>query len=487
LLDLDTLELVATEETSGGLTFQVSFLAGDGRLYLAGDASAVDAARGSVWRRRSAHERQLLLRDIGLARRGGVDVSAAVQCVTAAAAESRPSAAYGKLAEARERLQQAEVVAREYNQVRRHVEAARVSLGQIQEAFYRAPVQPIDETSLPALRELERRVLAMGRNFSRIENGLRGGSWDPTEAYVLEREAGQLADAVRRYRPENLIAKKIVVVGWPNGTGGMDPETTALAERLRWMYSSVQLWTPEGGGAGNKNAELVDSEAPLVWSQQDLVWVHLSGRSTAVQARYCEAADLVAGVAKDTRNAPWRRYSDSGGALILSGLASCLVKELGWETSSPNGRYWGTMIVPGHGPSRHRAALPPAVSSLGIKPRDKTHAIFSGLPVEGFATMEFNAAELVSAAVWHRPRTGRTSWRAPFWPEQGRVLAGYWAAGLELAPDYAVVVEYPPRDRGRGMVVGGAFDPRVSTERVRRGKHYDRLIRNLVEYMSSAH
>jgi hypothetical protein len=64
-------------------------------------------------------------------------------------------------------------------------------------------------------------------------------------------------------------------------------------------------------------------------------------------------------------------------------------------------------------------------------------------------------------------------------------LAGYWAAGLELPPDYAAVVEYPPRDHGRGMVVGGAFDPRVSTERVRRGKHYDRLIRNLVEYMSS--
>ena len=485
LLDLDTLELVATEETSGGQTFQVSFLPGDGRLYLAGDASAVDAGRDSVWRRRSAHERQLLRRDIALARQGGVDVSAAVQCLTAAAAESRPSAAYGKLAEARQHLQQAEGAAREYNQVRRHVEAARVSLGQIQEAFYRAPVQPSDESSLPALRELGRRVLAMGRNFSRIENGLRGGKWNLTEAYVLEREAGQLADAVRRYRPENLIAKKIVVVGWPSGTGGMDPETEALAERLRWMYSSVQLWSSAGGAAGTKDAESYETEEPVVWSEQDLVWVHLSGRNAAVQTRYCESADLAVGVAQATRNTPWRRYSDSGGPLILSGLACCLVKELGWETSSPNGLYWGTMIVPGHGPSRHRAALPPDVPSLGLKPVDVAHPIFSGLPGEGFATMEFNAAEIVTAAVWHRPRTGRASWRAPFWPEQGRVLAGYWAAGLEVPPDYAAVVEYPPRDHGRGIVVGGAFDPRVSTERVRRGQHYDRLIRNLVEYMSS--
>lgn len=123
---------------------------------------------------------------------------------------------------------------------------------------------------------------------------------------------------------------------------------------------------------------------------------------------------------------------------------------------------------------------------LGLKPLAAEHALFSGLPPEGFATMEFNAAELVTAAVWRRPQTGRAAWRAPFWPERGSVLAGYWSAGLEVPPDYAAIVEYAPRGHGWGMVVGGAFDPRVSTDRVRRGKHYDQLLRNLVQYMTSA-
>lgn len=123
---------------------------------------------------------------------------------------------------------------------------------------------------------------------------------------------------------------------------------------------------------------------------------------------------------------------------------------------------------------------------LGHKPVDATHAIFSGLPAEGFATMEANAAELVTAAVWQRPPTTRTAWRAPFWPEHGTVLAGYWTDGTEVPPDYATIVEYSPHGHGRGMVVGGAFDPRVSTDRVRRGEHYDQLLRNLVEYMTNS-
>ncbi|MEE3373336.1 MAG: hypothetical protein VX346_28630 [Planctomycetota bacterium] len=486
LLDLATLELVSTETTAAGKTFPVSFMPGDGRLYLAGDGLAVDAARRAVWSKRYAHERRLLQRDIDLARAGRVDVSQTLQLVTVAAAETHPQVAYERLGEARQRLQQAEMTARDYNQVRRHVEAARKSFGEIQQAFYRAPVQPIDEISSPALRELERRVLAMSRNFTRIENALRVGSWDLTDAYVLEREVGQLAVAVRNYRPDDLVEKSIVVVGWPGVGGGQDPETAALAERLRWMYSNVRLHTVRGDGTRHPDADTQGNDDPIDWQKQDLVWVHLSGRSTGAQTRYCVSADLAAGVAAATKTAAWRRYSDAGGSVVLSGLAGCLVAPWGWETSPPNDRYWGTMIVPGHGPSRHRSAARPEVEMLGHKPVDATHAIFSGLPAEGFATMEANAAELVTAAVWQRPPTTRTAWRAPFWPEHGTVLAGYWTDGTEVPPDYATIVEYSPHGHGRGMVVGGAFDPRVSTDRVRRGEHYDQLLRNLVEYMTNS-
>ena len=142
------------------------------------------------------------------------------------------------------------------------------------------------------------------------------------------------------------------------------------------------------------------------------------------------------------------------------------------------------MIVPGHGPSRHRPAVRPAVVSLGLKPLAPDHPIFAKLPAEGFQMMEFNAAELVTEAVWQRPSRKAGAWRGPEWPDKGRVLAGYWADGAEIPGHYAAVVEYEQAGGGKVILLGGAFDPRISTNRPRRGKHYDQLIRNLVAYCS---
>ena len=124
------------------------------------------------------------------------------------------------------------------------------------------------------------------------------------------------------------------------------------------------------------------------------------------------------------------------------------------------------------------------VKSLGLRPLDPQHPIFAGLPAQGFPTMQYNAAELVTSAVWQRPPTGASGWRAPFWPQQGKVLAGYWADGLKLPENHAVIVEYPQPGRGRALLLGGGFDPRVSTDRPRTGTHYDQLIRNLVAYLA---
>ena len=98
--------------------------------------------------------------------------------------------------------------------------------------------------------------------------------------------------------------------------------------------------------------------------------------------------------------------------------------------------------------------------------------------------MEFNGAELVTAALWRRPQGHTEQWRAPHWPTQGRVLAGDWADGADIPDCYATVIEYPVANGQDGTVIvlGGGFDPRVSTNRPRRGPHYDRLLRNLVEH-----
>jgi len=98
--------------------------------------------------------------------------------------------------------------------------------------------------------------------------------------------------------------------------------------------------------------------------------------------------------------------------------------------------------------------------------------------------MEFNASELVTEAVWQRPPGEAQAWRAPWWPEKGRVLASYWADGVEIPGNYAAVVAYEVESGGNVILLGGAFDPRVSTNRPRRGEHYDQLIRNVVAYGS---
>ena len=478
VLDLHTLELVPLERTATGATFRVAFQPGDGRLYLAGDQRSVKIGRAFVLRRRYQHQARLVARDVEVVKRGGVDTAEVERLAGVARTAEDPQVAVDRIHQAVVALEQAQAAAQKYAQAWHHVEAARCSFDRIYATFCSAPIQPIDEQSAPALRELERRVLQASRGFARIENGLRAGKWDPTEAYVLEREVGQLETAVREYRPDERVELRIAVISGEAGQTGTDPEARALAKRLHWMFTEVTLLMARSDG------QIVDAAGnPFALVGQDLVWFHISGRSDAARVVYCESAALVPGQPHRAVVEQVRDHNEGGGGVVLSGLAGCLVVALGWEECLPNDRYWGTMLVPDHGPSRHRSAAPPAVKLLGIRPLRAEHPLFAGLPAEGFSTMEYNAAELVTAAVWHRPLTGTAGWRAPFWPQRGTVLAGYWADGLEILADYAVMVEYRQPGRGRGLLWGGGFDPRVSTERPRRGPHYDQLIRNLVGYL----
>ena len=64
------------------------------------------------------------------------------------------------------------------------------------------------------------------------------------------------------------------------------------------------------------------------------------------------------------------------------------------------------------------------------------------------------------------------------------MLAGYWSEGIKIPTDYAAAVAYEIDGGGKVLMLGGAFDPRVSTNRPRRGEHYDQLIRNAVAWCS---
>ena len=141
------------------------------------------------------------------------------------------------------------------------------------------------------------------------------------------------------------------------------------------------------------------------------------------------------------------------------------------------------MVVPGRGPSRHGAGIPDA-KSVGLKPLVQGHPLFAGLPAEGFETMAFDSAELVTEAMWQRPPGAAECWRRPWWPEKGRALAGYWCDNVEMRPNHATVVEYRLEKGGKAVLLGGAFDPRVNNDRPRRGEYYDQFVRNVVAYCS---
>ncbi len=480
VFDLATLERVPLTRSARGITFGVSFDSGDGRLYLAGDDAAVDAARTRVLRRRYEHQALMLKLDAEVAHRGGVDIGPANKLLERAGEAGDPATALGLVQEAAKAFRGAEAAHRDYASVRVMLESARDNFSYVYDWFNSSPVYPQGNGSILSLARLEERVIPLSRFFSRVENAFREGKLNVTDAYVLRRQtAAYKADALA-YRPEGLLERSIAVVELvPEEAATPDPEARALAKWLRWMFTDVSHLKalPDG--------RFIDAAgAAADPAGQEVVWVHAGGRSTAVRARYCVSASLAPGVPAAPTVAGLRKFMDAGGGMVLSGLATCLAPDLGLEAYPPNQCYWGSMIVPGHGPSRHRSAARPSVKSLGLKPLVPDHRIFADLPAGGFQTMEFNAAELVTEAVWQRPPGEAKSWREPEWPQEGRVLAGYWADGVEIPDNHAAVVEYETANGGRVILLGGAFDPRICTNRPRRGPHYDQLIRNVVAHCS---
>ena len=481
VLDLETLQRVPLTRSAGGATFSVSFEPGDGRLYLAGDDEAVDAARNAVLRRRYEHQALMLRLDAELAQRGGVNIAAVdvlLKCAAGALGDD-PATALDLLKNTSSVLRKAEDATQNYRTVRICLETARDNFDHIYDWLNSAPFYPQHSDSSPSLRQLEERVVALSRSFSAVENAFRAGKLDVRAAGVLRRQTTKLRSDVLGYRPQDLAKGSIAVVELSSGdVKAPDLEARALAKRLRWMFTDVvHLSTlPDGRivDADGKQADL---------AKYNLVWVHVGGRSSAAQARYCVSARLALGIPRPATVAALGKFSDGGGGLVLSGLGTCLAPNLGLEAYGPNLGYWGSMVTPGQGPSRHSPA-PRLIKSLGLKPMVKDHPLFAGLPAGGFETMPFNASELVTEAVWQRPPGQAQSWGRPFWPEKGRVLAGYWADGVNIPPNYAAVVEYQTGNGGKAILLGGAFDPRNSTNQPRRGKHYDQLIRNVVDYCS---
>jgi hypothetical protein len=208
-----------------------------------------------------------------------------------------------------------------------------------------------------------------------------------------------------------------------------------------------------------------------------LLWIHLGAPGLPVTATYCGDAKVTPGALSPATVTAIRQYVTAGEGLILSGLAACLVGDLGLDRVAPNDHTWGPLAVPGGG-EMPWASLGNSGHILGLRPVGTDHPIFSGLPKEGFGVWDWSASELVARAVWQQPA----------WPASGTVLAGYYSDGAQIPDEYAVAVEYTRAGSGKVIAIGDCLDPArdgAYAAGARWGTNQDRLIRNLVAYCSA--
>jgi hypothetical protein len=481
--DLLTLKPIDVSDAEDRIAFDVSFAPGDGRLYLIGDDQAFRKASRTVLRNRCKHQLMLIERNLDITRRGGVGVSrieARINQALAMADAKDFARALAELETARNDLLKAEEGEPVYAAIRGDIEQIRCD-------FIDTHNWLVDHGDLfqpgaggdPALRGLCERVIKLTMQFGALENAFRTGELRPAEAASLRKIVREIKTKVLSYRPPKLIDRSIAVVQMGKPT----PDDDSLYDWLRMTYTQVDRVWPDG------KADFVDGDGgPISLSDYEMLWVHLSGLSSAVQSRYCVTADVDLNSLPPEAVSAVKRFVDQGGGLVLSGMAACLVKPLGLDSTMPNEVYWGTMYVPGDAPMKWER-WNNCGKVLGLKPMVAGHPVFKTLPAQGFGVWDYDESELLSKAVWCRRPPKRNS-IGPAWPKGGTVLAGYYSDGAEIPDDFAVIVEYTGNEGGKIVVVGDGIDPdpgrridpRFSAKI--QNSNRDKLIRNIVDYCS---
>jgi hypothetical protein len=481
--DLLTLKPIDVSDAEDCIAFDVSFAPGDGRLYLIGDDQAFRKASRTVLRNRCKHQLMLIERDLDITRRGGVNVTpieVRINEVLAMADANDFADALAELEAARHDLVKAEEGEPVYAAIRGDIEQIRCD-------FIDTHNWLVDHGDLfqpgaggdPALRGLCERVIKLTMQFGALENAFRTGELRPAEAASLRKIVREIKTKVLSYRPPKLIDRSIAVVQMGKPT----PDDDSLYDWLRMTYTQVDRVWPDG------KADFVDGDGgPISLSDYEMLWVHLSGLSSAVQSRYCVTADVDLNSLPPEAVSAVKRFVDQGGGLVLSGMAACLVKPLGLDSTMPNEVYWGTMYVPGDAPMKWER-WNNCGKVLGLKPMVAGHPVFKTLPAQGFGVWDYDESELLSKAVWCR-RPPKKNSVEPAWPNSGTVLAGYYSDGAEIPDDFAVIVEYTGNEGGKIVVVGDGIDPdpgrridpRFSAKI--QNSNRDKLIRNIVDYCS---
>jgi hypothetical protein len=306
------------------------------------------------------------------------------------------------------------------------------------------------------IKALITRAVDLTGQFSRLENAIDDGKLDAQQAGSLRDQVVSLKKEVLAFRPSHLQSAKIAVLQIGN-------ETDGIHDLVRWLgmlYTQVDLLKP--------------GQADL--AGYGLVWIHLDGNSSAVNAKYCEPVVFPTSLLSQDSISKLRRFVEGGGGLVCTGMATALVKQLGLETKGPNELYWGPMYTPG-GVKMNWETWAKCGKIIGLKPFVEDAPLFKGLGAKGFKVESYDEAELISKAVWRRSGGA--------WPKNGRVLAGYYSDGADIPNDFAVAVEYH-LGKGKILLLGDVFDPYlgkcgVGGRESRWKSPYHTLLENIVE------
>jgi hypothetical protein len=199
---------------------------------------------------------------------------------------------------------------------------------------------------------------------------------------------------------------------------------------ISWLYESFRIrWF-----APNAAGSLVDrNDKAFVPEEFDAVWIY--------QLRYVEApADgrpvdparvlLPSLLASDTVSA-MRAYLNTGGGVVLQGVAGLYALTLGFEKELPDRLQENAW---------YDRAFATGVSA---GPGCEKHPVFTGLEANGFlANGTYPGTNLVVECAWQKRRPA------------GTIVAVEQDEMFGAIPDYAAVVEYPV-GKGRVLVLGG--------------------------------
>ena len=474
LYNLWTLKEVALRNGS----FEVELDNGDGRFYLLATPGVFQREKLKILKRKSEMESRRLKIRMDLARPCGLLDLRPVDALVAEARRSGESGDYEKAVPLMQRavksFHSAQKASAGYALVSDSIELCRRTLFEMDEWLgYRVPMLlAVDQrngadksrydaplgTGLPKLESILAGIREENAKFLPIMKAFETGEMAGIKEKVqdLARRLQALRARLENYRAEN---GPNVRLGFLALTHGDEP----LFDKDAWAFIRLTLPRVEKVCL-TEDGSFTDADGKLVnLRDYDALWLHYvtpagqgfldKGRKIAVPQALLEGKTIDA----------FKAYLAAGRGMLLSGLATAYVDDLGLESIEPNVIELNAKGFMGELISR-AAAIYSQLHGFSAVKAQAVHPVFRGLQTDG----QFFRGESPGY------RRNRASWEFPAIPERGNVLACFDARCSAVPRKrYLDLVEFPA---GKGRVLACGLPSMVfDTYFNHRGGRYDRF------------